>query len=118
MREAFSVIGERGGMRRVPGNPDQLISSQGNTVSLNAGGGRMWVSSIDTRAVGALENVRTTGRNGQAGTWTCAADFVLTSLRDEPDPVLRGPIEYRSEITQGPGPREHVVRVILTGPGG
>ncbi len=117
MREALAVIGERGGMRRVPSNPDQLLDSEGDTVHLTPGGGHMWVRTADGKGVAVLENVRPTRRDPQAGPRTCAADFVLTFF-DTPDGTLRGPIEYRSEITQGPGPREHVVRVVLAGPGG
>jgi hypothetical protein len=118
MREAFAVIGERGGMRRVPGNPDRLVNSQGDTVHLTAGGGHMWVRTGDERGAAILEHVRTTGHDPDAGTWTCAAGFVVTFLVDRPDGIVRSPIEYRSELTPPPGPHQHVVRVVLAHPGG
>ncbi|HYW13740.1 MAG TPA: hypothetical protein VE871_17390 [Longimicrobium sp.] len=85
---------------------------------LTPGGGHMWVRTGDERGATILENVRTTGRDRDAGAWTCAADFVVTFLVDRPDGTVRGPIEYRSELTPPTGPRQHVVRVVLAGPGG
>ena len=104
-------------MRRVPGRPDRLISSAGDSVYLTPGGGHMWFRSRGVQGVATLENVRSTGRDRSAGAWTCAADFVLAPMGEAPGEIIRGPIEYRSEVTEGRGPRRHAVRVIPAGPG-
>lgn len=101
IREAIKTVSTRGGSREVPGRPDLLVSSGGDTSRFVLLNGRVNMHTGQGTVTAILENVQTTGRDRESGGWTCGGEMLMADLSAAGSPLPAVPISYTSALTEG-----------------
>lgn len=86
------------GEHEIEGDLEHLTRADGGLDTLEIRGSTAVWSAREGRMVASLRNVRPTDRNQRIGSWSCAAEVVLTSTREGAEGSLVAPITYQSTL--------------------
>jgi hypothetical protein len=109
-QRALTTIATRGGSREVPGNPDLLVTSGGDTVRFTTRGQEVLMTTGEDQVVATLAGIDTVAHERSDGSWSCSADLIAVNPLAPSRSLPRIPISYTSAL-DGEGRHDVFVQV-------